>query len=335
MGLRTNFLFQENARNGMEQTKCIYLAHPHGMCAGVRRALETVSAVLERFGSPVFVLHEIVHNSLIVNALLEQGVRFADSLDEVPSGARLLFSAHGVSSSVEEEASRRGFQPIDATCPLVKKLHHAAEEANDVLILLGHRGHPEVEGTLGRSGARRTFLVGRKEELAALPSFSDEMQIMLLAQTTLNREEVHAMELLLRERYPHLESAATVCYATTNRQKAMRLLTEKTGTVLVIGSPHSSNSNRLREIAEQAGAEAFLVERAEELPREPLLSAASVGIGAGASAPEYLVQQVIRELDRFGFGRIEPVCAAKETVRFPLPKIPDPLLNAARFRQIR
>ena len=307
----------------MEQTKCIYLAHPHGMCAGVRRALQAVDAVLERFGPPVYVLHEIVHNSFIVNGLRKRGVRFAESLDEVPPGSVLLFSAHGVSSAVEQEAHRRGLRTIDATCPLVKRLHHAAEKADDVLILLGHRGHPEVEGTVGRSGAGRTFTAGSREELAGLPDFPAGTRIVLLAQTTLNTEEVRAMETLLRVRYPHLESAAAVCYATTNRQKAVRLLAEKTGTVLVIGSPHSSNSNRLREAAEQAGAEAFLIEGPEELPRERLLAAASVGIGAGASAPESLVRQVIGELGRLGFGRVEPVHAAEEETIFKRPAIPE------------
>lgn len=307
----------------MERVRTIYLAQPHGMCAGVRRALEAVDAVLERFGPPVYVLHEIVHNSFIVNNLRERGVRFAETLDEVPAGAVLLFSAHGVSAAVEREARERKLCMVDATCPLVKRLHHAAEKVSGVLLLLGHRGHPEVEGTVGRSGAARTFTIGGAGEIDGLPDLPPGTPVALLAQTTLNTTEVHILEELLKRKYPALESGAAACYATANRQKAVRAVAEKTGIVLVIGSPRSSNSNRLREVAEQAGAKAYLVEGAEGLPGRELAEADSVGVGAGASAPESLVHDVIAELRRYGFGSVESVTAAEEETVFRKPAIPE------------
>lgn len=307
----------------MNQTKSVFLGFPHGMCAGVRRALETVDAVLRRFGAPVFVLHEIVHNSFIVNDLRKRGVCFAESLDEVPPGSVLLFSAHGVSAAVEAEARGRGLLVIDVTCPLVKRLHRSAEKAKDVLILIGHRGHPEVEGTVGRSGARQTFVAGSAAEAELLPEFPAGTGIELLAQTTLNTEEVRKIEARLKGRYPQLESAAAVCYATTNRQKAVRELARRCDAVLIIGSPHSSNSNRLREVAEQEGAKAFLIEGAEELPPEIWNSAATVGVGAGASAPESLVGQVLDRLREIGFSRAGDILAAEEETTFSTPAIPE------------
>jgi len=307
----------------MKSNKTIYLAQPHGMCAGVRRALEAVETVLTRFPPPVYVLHDIVHNSFIVNRLRGRGVRFADTLDDVPPGSVLMFSAHGVSDAVENEARKRGYRLVDATCPLVKRLHHAAAKTSGVLLLLGHRGHPEVEGTVGRSGAKLTFTVGDAAEIAALPEIPAETPVSLLAQTTLNTDDVLAMEAMLKKKYPQLESAAAVCYATTNRQKAMRLVAGKTRTVLVIGSPRSSNSNRLREVAEQSGAEAFLIENAAEIPPKVWENSESVGIGAGASAPESLVREAIAELERRGFGPVVPVPAAEEETVFKQPEIPE------------
>lgn len=307
----------------MKCDKPIFLSQPHGMCAGVRRALEVVETVLQRFGPPVFVLHEIVHNSFIVNDLRRRGVCFAQTLEEVPAGAVLLFSAHGVSAAVEREARERGLRVVDATCPLVKRLHHAAAKASGVLILIGHRGHPEVEGTVGRSGAQRTFTIGNAAEIDALPDIPDGTPILLLAQTTLNTEEVGALEAELKRKYPSLESAAAACYATANRQKAVRMAAEKSDVVLVIGSPHSSNSNRLREAAEQLGAKSFLIEGKDGIPREALAGAGSVGIGAGASAPEHLVHEVVAELKRLGFGPVAEVRAAEENNEFRQPGIPE------------
>ena len=307
----------------MMQKKTVFLGSPLGMCAGVRRALETVEAVLERFGAPIYVLHEIVHNNFIVNDLRQRGVCFAESIDEIPPESVLLFSAHGVSAAVEREARRRKLRIIDVTCPLVKKLHHSAEKASGILILIGHRGHPEVEGTVGRSGAGQTFVVGSESEAEALPPFPPETRIELLAQTTLNTEDVKKMEERLRERYPQLESAAAVCYATTNRQKAMRALAKKCDVVLIVGSPHSSNSNRLREVAEQEGARAFLIENAGEIPPEAIEDTATIGVGAGASAPEALVTGVLDRLRTCGFRVQEERFAVNEDTKFSIPPIPE------------
>lgn len=305
----------------MEQEKTVYLGIPHGMCAGVRRALETVEAVLERFAPPVYVLHEIVHNNFIVNNLRNRGVRFAESLDEIPPGAVLLFSAHGVPAAVEQKAYARKLRIIDVTCPLVKRLHRLAGRRGDVLILIGHRGHPEVEGTIDRSGAKQTFVVGDAAEVAALPPFPPETRIELLAQTTLNTDEVGTIETRLRERYPRLESAAEVCYATINRQKAVRALAGKCEVVLIVGSPHSSNSNRLREVAEQEGARAFLIESAAELPREITEETATIGVSAGASAPESLVRELLAKLQSNGFRVKNEEFAITENTVFPIPPI--------------
>lgn len=307
----------------MMQKKKVFLGFPHGMCAGVRRALKTVETVLDRFGAPVYVLHEIVHNNFIVNELKKRGVHFADSLDEIPPESVLLFSAHGVSAAVEEEARRRKLRIIDVTCPLVKRLHHAAAKPRDVLILIGHRGHPEVVGTVGRSGAKQTFVVADASEAAALPAFPPDTRIELLAQTTLNTEEVTKVEAELRKRYPQLESAATVCYATTNRQKAVRSLAKKCEAVLIVGSPHSSNSNRLREVAEQEGARAFLIENAGELPREIIENTTMLGVSAGASAPESLVDELLQKLLSAGFQLKTENFTADETTEFSIPEIPE------------
>lgn len=307
----------------MNQEKRVFLASPHGMCAGVRRALETVEMVLDRFGPPVYVLHEIVHNNFIVNDLRQRGVRFAETLEEVPPGAVLLFSAHGVSAAVEEQARSRNLRIVDVTCPLVKRLHHCAGKAHDVLILIGHRGHPEVEGTVGRSGAKYTFVVGSTAEAEALTPLPPGSRIELLAQTTLNTEEVGRIEAKLRERYPQLESAATVCYATTNRQRAVRALAGKCEVILIIGSPRSSNSNRLREVAEQAGVKAFLIENAGEIPAEIIAKTATIGVSAGASAPESLVEGVLERLRAAGFRVENENCAADESTAFSIPPIPE------------
>ena len=307
----------------MNQEKRVFLASPHGMCAGVRRALETVEMVLDRFGPPVYVLHEIVHNNFIVNDLRQRGVRFAETLEEVPPGAVLLFSAHGVSAAVEEQARSRNLRIVDVTCPLVKRLHHCAGKARDVLILIGHRGHPEVEGTVGRSGAKYTFVVGSTAEAEALTPLPPGSRIELLAQTTLNTEEVGRIEAKLRERYPQLESAATVCYATTNRQRAVRALAGKCEVILIIGSPRSSNSNRLREVAEQAGVKAFLIENAGEIPTEIIAKTATIGVSAGASAPESLVEGVLERLRAAGFRVENENCAADESTAFSIPPIPE------------
>lgn len=308
----------------MDNQRKIFIARPHGMCAGVRRALDTVEAVLKSAPAPIYVLHEIVHNNFIVNRLKERGVIFAETLAEVPEGAVLLFSAHGVSAAVEEEARRRSLRTVDATCPLVKSLQSAASKSfrpGEVLILIGHRGHPEVEGVLGRVPAGGTVhVISGAAEVPGLPELPAGTPVRALSQTTLNLEAVDEVLAALRNRWPQLESGPGVCYATTNRQKAVRQLAARCRTILIIGSPRSSNSNRLREIAEQAGARAFLIDGPQELP--PLDPSQDIGVSAGASAPEELVEATVERLRRLGYGAEEPVEAAVETVAFRLPALP-------------
>ncbi len=299
----------------------ILLAVPHGMCAGVNRALDSVKAALESGSSPVWVLHEIVHNSRVVKDLETRGVHFAEELDEVPQDALLLFSAHGVSTAVEKRARARNLRIADATCPLVKQLHRLAEQSTDVLILIGHRNHPEVEGILGRSGAGTTVAVASEEEIARLPEFPAGSKITLLVQTTFNTGLLKKLETKLRERYPQIVNAPEVCYATANRQKAVKMAARDAELMLIIGSPHSSNSNRLREIAAETGTEALLIESAEELPQERLATLRTLGVGAGASAPENEVKAVLDKLAQAGFTEVRPVVAAEETLIFKLPEI--------------
>ena len=307
----------------MERERKIFLAQPHGMCAGVRRAIDAVERLLRQEGPPIHVLHEIVHNNFIVKELASRGVHFAESLDEVPSGARLLLSAHGVGAAVEERARSICGELVDATCPLVKRLHDAASRCRpgEVLILIGHRGHPEVEGILGRCGSETVFVVENVGDVDTLPELSPETPVRLLTQTTLDTEAVREIVAALRFRHPSIAAEPSVCYATRHRQAAVRLLAEKTKLVLVIGSSRSSNSNRLREAAENAGARAFLIDGAGELPEAELENAESVGVTAGASAPETLVRQLLTELSRRGFGPVEPVIAAEEqAIAFPPPE---------------
>ncbi len=308
----------------MDRRGKIFLAQPHGMCAGVRRAIDAVERMLGQNGAPVYVLHEIVHNNFIVRELAARGVRFAESLEEVPLGARLLLSAHGVATRVEREARDRAGQLVDAVCPLVKRLHEAAARCvpGEVLILIGHRGHPEVEGILGRGGGGTVFVVENVTEAEALPEFPEDVPVRVLSQTTLNTETVREVSAALRKRRPSIAAEPAVCYATRHRQSAVRLLAKKTPLVLVIGSPRSSNSNRLREAAEQAGARAFLIDGPEELPEEALAEADSVGVTAGASAPETLVERLLEELERRGFGPVETVAAVRgEEVTFRPPEM--------------
>lgn len=311
----------------MDPKKEILIAVPHGMCAGVRRALEAVESVLHRCGTPVCVLHEIVHNDFIVNDLRRRGVRFAETLAEVPEGAVLLFSAHGVSAAVEREAKKRKLRIVDATCPLVKRLQIAAarrsSDPGDVLILIGHRGHPEVEGVLGRTGGGRVLVVEREADIAALPDCSGARRISRLAQTTLNCETVETLTGLLRQRYPALECGPGICYATTNRQSAMCELASLCGMVLVIGSRRSSNSNRLREIAESRGCRAFLIDGPEVLPPEVASWPGPIGVSAGASAPEELVERTVVRLGELGFGPVRLLGTPEQKLAFAPPEIPE------------
>lgn len=308
----------------MGSSKKIFIAMPHGMCAGVRRAIDTVEAVLRSVAPPIYVLNEIVHNNLIVNRLKERGVIFVETLSEVPNESILLFSAHGVSAAVEAEAKRRNLLTIDATCPLVKSLQATASKnscPNEVLIFIGHRGHPEVEGVLGRIPADRVvWVISSIEEVAALPELPVLTPVRVISQTTLNFENVNEILDSLQNRYPQLERKPGICYATINRQNAVRLLALHCRTILIVGSPRSSNSNRLREIAEQAGANAYLIDNLQDLPLLDL--SCDIGISAGASAPEELVEALIKHLQSFGYGQVESVKATEENLAFKLPPLP-------------
>ncbi len=306
----------------MKEKREIIIAAPHGVCAGVRRALEAVESVLHRCGIPVYVLHEIVHNDFIVNNLRSRGVHFAETLDEVPEGAVLLFSAHGVSAAVEQEARNRKLRIVDATCPLVKRLQVAAAQRSgpgDLLILIGHRGHPEVEGVLGRTGPGMLHVVENEADIAALPDDSGARRISRLAQTTFNCETVETITEALRRRYPALECGPGICYATTNRQNAVRELASHCGMMLIIGSQRSSNSNRLREIAASCGCRAFLIDGPEALPPEVFSWWGAIGVSAGASAPEELVERTVTRLEELGFGPVRLLGEPEQKLEFAPP----------------
>ncbi len=307
----------------MENSRKIYLAQPHGMCAGVRRAIATVEAVLAQVHEPIFVLHEIVHNTHVVRDLASRGVRFVEDLSEVPDGAVVLFSAHGVGLECEKTARAKHLHVVDATCPLVKRLQNAAREAGlrkRSVILLGHRGHPEVEGIVGRMApGDPIYVVENSAEIAALPENIGENPCRL-CQTTLNTETVNRLSGELQRKYPTLQAGPGVCYATGERQNAVRALARVAPLILIIGSKRSSNSNRLREIAEESGSRSFLIDGPEDLPRNELSEAPAVGVSAGASAPESFVEMTIRELRKSGFSGVEIVGEAIPEPCFKLPR---------------
>lgn len=287
-----------------ECAKHYFLAEPHGMCGGVRRALEIVEAHCD---NKRFILNEIVHNNFIVDSLKQRGVVTVHSLKEVPEGATVVFSAHGVSRAVEAEAAERRLAVLDATCPLVKTLHRAlagSVAAGEFTILLGHAGHPEVEGTLGQVKPGQVELIQSAEEVGALPDLPPERPVRLLTQTTLDTALVDAVRAALEKRYgAALRADSGVCYATRDRQSAVRALAGKVELLIVIGSARSSNSNRLREVAEDAGCRALLIDRAQELNPGELDGVNAVGVTAGASAPEELLLELTRLLEQYGFCR--------------------------------
>ncbi len=307
----------------MEKKRKIYLARPHGMCAGVRRAIAAVEAVLAESSETVYVLHEIVHNNHIVRNLSARGVRFVESLEDVPDGAILLFSAHGVGNDREREAVLKHLRIVDATCPLVKRLQNGAHEAGvrgQSVVLLGHRGHPEVEGIIGRMEPDDPiYAVENAGEIAGLPP--ELQRPFLLSQTTLNSEDVELLSGELKKKYPELQTGPGICYATEQRQNAVRALARETSLILIIGSPRSSNSNRLREIAQAAGSRAFLIDGPAELPFKELENAASVGVSAGASAPESLVEATVAELKKTGFCEVTEIGTPALEPQFKLPHI--------------
>lgn len=305
----------------------VLLANPRGFCAGVDRAIEIVERALQMFGAPIYVRHEVVHNRHVVERLRELGAVFVEELAEVPAGATVIFSAHGVSSAVEREASERGLQVFDATCPLVTKVHmevaRHAREGREV-ILIGHAGHPEVEGTLGRfdtSQGGRIYLVQDLEEAAHL-EVRDPEKLAFVTQTTLSVDDTATIVEALRARFPGLTAPRRedICYATQNRQDAVKQLLERCDLLIVVGSRTSSNSNRLRELADRAGIPGYLVDGADDLKREWLTGRQSIGVTAGASAPELLVQQVIERLRSWGAQAPAELAGQEERVIFGLPR---------------
>ncbi len=304
----------------------VQLANPRGFCAGVDRAIAIVDRALELFGAPIYVRHEVVHNRYVVDTLRNKGAVFVEELDEVPDGATVIFSAHGVPKSVQQEAQRRGLKVFDATCPLVTKVHlevarHA--RAGREVVLIGHAGHPEVEGTMGQydsSVGGRMYLVDSAEEVAAL-EVNNPDELAYVTQTTLSMDDARVIIEALRRRFPNIigPKRDDICYATQNRQDAVKQLAEEADVVLVVGSPNSSNSNRLRELAERLGKRAYLIDTAADLQREWFDGVERVGITAGASAPEVLVEQVIERLREWGVSKVESLEGSKEEMMFPLP----------------
>jgi 4-hydroxy-3-methylbut-2-en-1-yl diphosphate reductase len=305
----------------------IVLANPRGFCAGVDRAIEIVERALQLFGAPIYVRHEVVHNRHVVERLRGLGAVFVEQLSEVPDGATVVFSAHGVSTAVENEAARRALQVFDATCPLVTKVHmevaHFAREAREV-ILIGHAGHPEIEGTMGRfdtSFGGQIFLVENIEDVEQV-AVRDPSRLAFVTQTTLSVDDTALMVAALRARFPSLQAPRRedICYATQNRQDAVKKLLEQCDVLLVVGSRSSSNSNRLRELADRAGIPGYLVDGADDLQREWLNGKRTVGVTAGASAPEVRVQQVVERLREWGAEMPAELTGREEQVVFGLPR---------------
>ncbi|HKX57247.1 MAG TPA: 4-hydroxy-3-methylbut-2-enyl diphosphate reductase [Xanthomonadales bacterium] len=307
----------------------ILLANPRGFCAGVDRAIEIVERALELFGAPIYVRHEVVHNRFVVDQLKAAGAVFVDELAEVPDNATVIFSAHGVSQAVRDAGKQRGLKVFDATCPLVTKVHMEVArhcKAGRDVILIGHAGHPEVEGTLGQwldhpPRKNRIFLVETPQDVALLqPEFAED--IAFVTQTTLSVDDTQAVIQALKQRFPkiHTPRHDDICYATQNRQDAVKALSAQVDVMLVVGSINSSNSNRLRELAEKRGIPAYLIDGADDIRDEWLAGASSIGVTAGASAPESLVQQVIEQLQSRGGKKVEELSGIHENMEFALPR---------------
>ena len=301
----------------------VVLANPRGFCAGVDRAIAIVEQALTQFGAPIYVRHEVVHNKFVVDDLREKGAVFVEELYEVPAGATVVFSAHGVSKAVRAEADARGLRVFDATCPLVTKVHvevaKMREQGRDI-VMIGHAGHPEVEGTMGQveSGIH---LVDSVEDVASL-DVRDPERLAYVTQTTLSVDDAAEIVTALKARFPSIVGPKRddICYATQNRQDAVKALVHAVDAVIVVGSPNSSNSNRLREVAEYRGVPAWMVDRAEELREEWVAGRRRIGVTAGASAPEILVRQVIDRLKELGAHAVTELVGTPESVVFPMPK---------------
>ncbi|MDE3009875.1 MAG: 4-hydroxy-3-methylbut-2-enyl diphosphate reductase [Pseudomonadota bacterium] len=301
----------------------VELANPRGFCAGVDRAIEIVERALQLHGAPIYVRHEVVHNRYVVENLRDKGAVFVDALAEVPAGATVIFSAHGVSQAVRAEARERGLQVFDATCPLVTKVHTEVVRMRGQgreIVMIGHAGHPEVEGTMGQSEGG-VYLVETEQDVASL-QVRHPGSLAFVTQTTLSMDDASRIVAALRTRFPAISGPRTddICYATQNRQDAVKALARHNDVVLVLGSRTSSNSNRLREVAEQSGARAYLLDRATDLDPVWLDGATRVGVTAGASAPEILVQDVVDRLRALGAFEVHELDGTPENVTFPLPK---------------
>jgi 4-hydroxy-3-methylbut-2-enyl diphosphate reductase len=301
----------------------ILLANPRGFCAGVDRAIAIVERALELHGAPIYVRHEVVHNKFVVEGLKAKGAVFIENLSDVPPGSILIFSAHGVPQSVRREAEARNLTVFDATCPLVTKVHievSRMRQQGKEIIMIGHKGHPEVEGTMGQSEGGM-YLVEKPEDVEKL-RVQDEQSLAYVTQTTLSMDDASAIIAALKNRFPFITGPRKddICYATQNRQDSVKLLAKQCDLVLVVGSPNSSNSNRLREVAKNLGIPAYLIDNASELKAEWLQSKPRVGITAGASAPEVLVQEVIARLKELGALSVIEADGIRENVVFPLPK---------------
>ncbi len=301
----------------------VILANPRGFCAGVDRAIEIVERAIALHGAPIYVRHEVVHNKFVVDDLRKKGAVFIEELDQAPAGATLIFSAHGVSQAVRRDAEARGLRVFDATCPLVTKVHVEVAKMRGQgreIVMIGHKGHPEVQGTMGQSNDGM-YLVEGPDDVAKL-QVKDETHLAFVTQTTLSVDDAQVTIDALEARFPAIVGPKRddICYATQNRQDAVKTLAKQCDVVIVVGSPNSSNSNRLREVAQNQGVDAYMVDNAGELKTEWLAGKTRIGVTAGASAPEILVQDVIDRLKALGADRVSHVEGIAERVTFPLPK---------------
>ena len=312
-----------NDLNPVTDAAEVLLAKPRGFCAGVDRAIAIVERALALHGAPIYVRHEIVHNKFVVEDLRAKGAVFVEELDEVPSGATVIFSAHGVSLDVRKEADARGLRVFDATCPLVTKVHVEVSKMRDAgreVVMIGHEGHPEAEGTMGQSETGM-YLVETEEDVAKL-KVADPGKLAYVTQTTLSMDDAARIVAALKARFPTIVGPKKddICYATQNRQDAVKIMAPRCDVVIVVGSPNSSNSNRLREVARNLGRDAYLVDNVNELRPEWIHGKRSIGVTAGASAPEVLVHDVILRLQEMGATRVRELEGIDERVTFPLPK---------------
>lgn len=306
----------------------LLLANPRGFCAGVDRAIIIVEQALEKFGAPIYVRHEVVHNKFVVDELKNKGAIFVEELDEIPSGSTVIFSAHGVSKAIRAEAEQRGLTAYDATCPLVTKVHMEVAKmraANMEIIMIGHKGHPEVEGTMGQAEGDAEhsgmYLVETPEDVAHL-TVRNPQNLSFVTQTTLSMDDAALVISALKAKFPdiHAPKVEDICYATQNRQDAVKVMAKDCDLVIVVGSPNSSNSNRLREVAQNQGIEAYMVDNASFLNPAWLVGKKRIGVSAGASAPEVLVKEVIQALQQLGAGEVRELQGVVESVVFQLPK---------------